>query len=512
MQKLDILEVLLEENAFGAVRPVKVVADVPISALVPALVEELNLPRTDLFGKELVYTLRQSSGGRVLPPNSTLIAAGIGPGTRLVLDSSMISSPMYAPLPQHPSDLALHSAATMEDVNGLVALGRGGGGDTPDITPVLKKERKGTRRAFLMLGGAALGVAGSGLGFAAYNAWVTGTLQSLITNLDKTTIQQTPFKQPAITTKPTLPTVAQAIFTFTSHTRIVRSVSWSPDGLSLASGGDDARVFVWGVGGQISQTLFHPAPVLALAWAPDSQRLVTGSNNRVTFYEAPMGKMLARPAPQHFARITSLAWAAHNAMQVVSGADDARAIVWNTTNYHSEQVFARHTAPINAVTWASDGQTVASSSQGGVVRVWSAAGGQEVHGLYLDAQVSMRAAAFAPMGMQLSVGGDDGVVRIWNGATCQQQGNGRFGNQCMDVPQRLQVSNTSVRTLAWSPDAGLLAIGTADGMLSVWSPAHSQKPLLTVQQQNIVHSVTWSPDGKQLATAAGTTVTIWKLR
>ena len=47
MQKL---EVLIEENAFGGARPVEVIADAPVSMLVPALVEELNLPKTDLFG------------------------------------------------------------------------------------------------------------------------------------------------------------------------------------------------------------------------------------------------------------------------------------------------------------------------------------------------------------------------------------------------------------------------------------------------------------------------------
>src|ERR1700682_4849774 len=81
------LELLIEENSFGAVRPVEVVANAPVAVLVPALVKELQLPQTDLFGKRLVYTLRRASDADALPAYETLMSAGITPGTRLALDS-----------------------------------------------------------------------------------------------------------------------------------------------------------------------------------------------------------------------------------------------------------------------------------------------------------------------------------------------------------------------------------------------------------------------------------------
>jgi WD40 repeat protein len=144
------------------------------------------------------------------------------------------------------------------------------------------------------------------------------------------------------------------------------------------------------------------------------------------------------------------------------------------------------------------------------VRVWHAGNGKPTHGAFIDAQLPMRALSFASSGL-LAVGGDDGIVRLWNGLVCQQQGQGSFGNQCMDMPQRLEAHKGVVRALAWSPDARLLATGGDDGTLAIWYPAQAQPPLLRVHHDAPVLALAWSPSGKQVATASGNSVTIWEL-
>ncbi|GHO91596.1 hypothetical protein KSF_016440 [Reticulibacter mediterranei] len=511
MQKL---EVLIEENAFGAVRPMEVVADAPVSALVPALVEELKLPKTDLFGKQLVYMLRQSLGGRILPENGTLLDAGITTGMRLALDSYVVDGTIATLVKSveepPPPDPGLYSSQTIADFSNLPSSGERHTSD--DLSPVKRKSRP-TRRGFLLLSGVVLGVVGSGVGYTAYQAGAFKTLGNIVQATTQSMIQQkaTNSAPPAVTAQPTLPTKLTSVFTFTRHQGAVRAITWSPDGALLASGADDTKVFIWNMNGAVQQTLAHPASVRALAWSADGKRLVTGANTQVTFFRAQDGKVLARPNQRHTGQITGLSWAAHEPMQVVSGGMDRRAIVWNTTNYRAQTIFTGHTTALDAVTWSGDGTTVASASQGGVVRVWRAATGKEVHGLYLDGQVSLNAIAFAPTGMMLAAGGADGKVRLWDGLTCQQQGNGLFGPQCMDVPQRLSVSKSAVRSLAWSPDGRLLAVGTTDGMLSLWDSTQNQQPLLTVAVKQIVRGLSWSPDGKHLAAAVGNAVNIWAL-
>jgi WD40 repeat protein len=504
MQKLEIF---IEENATGVVRPVAVAADTPVSVLVPALVEEMELPRTDLFGQPLTYMLWPAAGGAALPGNTTLAACGVRSGARLALDVLAVEDTISASAYRGPRTDSLHSSPTIADAAACAAPGIA---DTSAHLPVVTPARgKTSRRAFLLLAGAALGASGVGVGLAAYHVWQSGWLNSIIQNATPQVAQQAMSRRQTAPTNSTLPTIAKSLFSFMQHQQIVRTVSWSPDGMLLASGADDAHLFIWSTNGNIHLDIPHPASVQALAWAPDGQRIVSGSGHQVAFFNVQTGQILARSTHRHAGAVTSLAWTPHNAMQVVSGATDRLAIVWNTTDYLPRTIFTRHTAAIESVSWSADGQDVASSSLGGVVRVWNAASGMELHGLYYDGGISLRALAFAPAGTQLAVGGDDGSVRLWNGLTCGQQTFGAFGNQCMDAPQLLPAAQHALRSLAWSPDARFLAVGAANGTLSLWYPVRGGQPLFTVQMGASVHSIAWSPQGDRLAAASGNTVTIF---
>lgn len=530
---MQTLEIYIEENAFGGVRAVQVVADAPVSMLLPALVEELQLPRTDIFGNPLSYVLRDATDGHLLSEHLSLRQQGVATGARLALDSyttesavparvqqvQAVSSPANAvclaaqptmpPVISQPliADGTFHASATMADQAQMPVVGAGRRNTTNSLSPVRKKQgRDWTRRALLLTGGAVLGAGIVGIGYAAYS----GRLSNLL--LHSQTTQKTAVKSPATNKQTPVPTRASQVFAFNGHTATVRVVAWSPDGTQVASGANDARLMIWNLQGNVHLNIRHDTTVQALAWAPDGRRIVTGAGSHITFFNTQNSARLAHFVHTHTAPVTSLAWTPHGQMQVVSGSLDEHAVIWNGANYQPVLVFRRHTAGIEAVTWAADGQTVASSSLGGVVRVWNAQSGQEVHGLYLDGQISKRATAFAPDGTLLAVGGDDGIIRLWNGLTCQQQGAGMFGVQCMDVPQHLQLSNAAIHSLSWSPDGRFLLSGSDDGTFAVWYPAKSQQPLFSIHLAAPVLSVAWSSaNAQQIAVAEGKTVSVWQI-
>src|SRR6266581_3901723 len=466
---MQTVQILIEENAYGAVRPMEVVATAPIAALVPAIVEELKLPQTDLFGNKLVYILRYHSGGPVLPENKSLETSGVDPGAKLTLDSYVMdgSVPSLFQSESAHAQPSFYSSQTMTDVESFPAFGK----DTSASLPVVGQRRKNhswTRRAFLVASGAALGAGGLALGYAAYRSMVTkSTIMSTTMHAPGKLVQTQP-----VVTQQAVPTNATSMLVFSQHQQTVHSVTWSPDGKMLASGASDARVLIWDLN----------------------------------------GTLLAQPAQIHTDAVTTLAWSTRQTELLVSGGLDKQAVVWNTTSYTPQTIFTGHTTAIESAAWASDNKTVATSSHGGVVRVWNAENGQQVHGFFMDAQLPMRAVSFASSGGQLAVGGDDGIVRFWDGIVCQNQTHNGFGTQCLDAPQRLHAHRGPVRTLAWSPDARFLATGGDDGILAIWYPAQSQTPLLKIPHNAPLLALAWSADGKQLATASGKSVTIWGLQ
>ncbi len=505
MQKVQIL---IEENAYGAVRPMEMVATAPVSALVPAIVEELKLPRIDLFGNKLVYILRYPSGGPVIPDNKSLEASGVDTGAKLTLDSYVMDgsvATLYQNEPVH-AQTSFYSSQTMTDVESFPVLGK----DTSASFPVVGKNRKNrrwTRRAFLVLGGATIGAGSLGLGYAAYRSLVnTSTIQSTMMHAPVITA-----KTQLAATRPFLPAKATSMLVFSQHQQTVRSITWSPDGKMLASGANDAQLFVWDLNGTVRVQKPQGGAVRAVAWSPDGQQLAVGAANMVMFLNPLTGAALAQTTQQHTASVTTLAWSPRQPLQAVSGGLDKLAIVWNTTNYAPQTKFNGHTTAIESASWASDGQTVGSSSHGGVVRVWNAENGNQVHGFFMDAQLPMRSVSFASSGGQLAVGGDDGIVRLWDGLVCQPQVQVGFGTQCQNVPQRLHAHTGHVQALAWSPDTRFLATGGDDGMLAIWYPGQRQTPLLKVKHDAPVLALTWSADGKQVATASGNNVSIWGL-
>ncbi|MGH2508462.1 MAG: WD40 repeat domain-containing protein, partial [Ktedonobacteraceae bacterium] len=298
---------------------------------------------------------------------------------------------------------------------------------------------------------------------------------------------------------------------FTGHQQTIRSVAWSPDGEFLASGGDDAQVIVWTPDGLPHASIEHQAAVQTLAWSPEGSRLMSGSAHLVRFFTALTGNQLA--THQHAGQVNSVAWSTHGHLLAVSASDDKRAIVWQTEEYLQQIVFTGHTAAILATTFSADGRTIASSSLGGVVRVWTAATGAELHPLYQDTLLPIPALAFAPSRTDLATGSTDGVMRLWNAFQCQAVRTSDQGPLCTDAPLRFQQTHGAIRTLAWSPDGRYLASGSDDGALALWDLVQSKTPVLSVliQLYAAIHSIAWSPDSTSLVTAAGTTATIWHL-
>lgn len=230
----------------------------------------------------------------------------------------------------------------------------------------------------------------------------------------------------------------------------------------------------------------------------------------ISFYDTQTGALLAENTGQQTGTVTSVGWtyAQGTVPLAISAGTDTRATVWNGQSHQLQTVFLRHTSAIEAL--AVLATTVATASSGGVIRVWSATSGQEVHGSYANSAHAFRSIAFSALGT-LAAGSDDGIVHLWhNGLLCTRQIQGTFDLTCIENTVHLQGHASPVRALAFSPDGMFLATGGDDRRFIIWSVQH-QTPVYHLPQPEKLTALSWSPSGRFLAGACGPAVVIWQM-
>ncbi|MBC7970921.1 MAG: hypothetical protein H7Z11_12505 [Verrucomicrobia bacterium] len=117
-----------------------------------------------------------------------------------------------------------------------------------------------------------------------------------------------------------------------AHENIVTSVAFSPDGQTVVSGSNDRTVRLWNAktGEEIGKPGQHQDVVISVAFSPDGQTVVSGSlDNTVRLWNAKTGEEIGKPGqPQDV--VTSVAFSP-DGQTVVSGSWDNTVQLWNSS-------------------------------------------------------------------------------------------------------------------------------------------------------------------------------------
>jgi WD40 repeat protein len=167
--------------------------------------------------------------------------------------------------------------------------------------------------------------------------------------------------------------------------------------------------------------------------------------------------------------------------------------LWHVAEPFSSYTLSGHTGYVYSVGWSPDGQSLASASADGTLRLWRLANGRLVDELRRYKNWAAKLA--------------------WSPAEGEPQGEPAWLWRVSDTSLCLIMSGHQnyVYSVAWSPDGQALASCGADSTVRLWRGDGSPICALT-GHADWVYSVAWSPDGRALASASlDEAVQLWTL-
>ncbi len=239
----------------------------------------------------------------------------------------------------------------------------------------------------------------------------------------------------------------------------VNSVIFTPDGNKLISGGSDRLIKFWSVqDGTLLQTLNTNAPFVhesAIEWLSitrDGSLLASCSYELIQLWELPSG---------------------------------------------TERRLTGHTDWVVSVAFSPDGNTLASASFDGTVKLWRPSDGSLITTITAPGQ--QRCVAFSPDGSLLAAASGDNRIRLYRTSD-------------WSLVHELIGHLDDVFTCIFSPDGNTLASGGYDDTARLWNVADGTLKHTLSGNGGTVYSVAFTPDGSQLAytDGEGNTVKIYR--
>ena len=287
--------------------------------------------------------------------------------------------------------------------------------------------------------------------------------------------------------------------------------AFSPDGRTVYTAGDDGRVIVWDVAGD--RRLGRPFPTgyryegrgemdvaPPFALSPDGRALaVARLDGRVELIDAETLRRTGGFEAFPGRAAVAIDYSADGRRLAVAGQGGGVG-VWDVES--AEQLGTLLRAPrgprsvnprtVHALAFGK-GDLLAAAEAGGAVRIWDV-GRRELLRPPLRLPPSVLGLAFSPNGSQLA---------IPFGALSDEGPN---GVEILDVASGERVARLSpdgeLRSVAFSPDGGLLAGGKVDGGALLWAADGWRRvggPLALANASTL--EVEFSPDGHRLATS-----------
>jgi WD40 repeat protein len=213
---------------------------------------------------------------------------------------------------------------------------------------------------------------------------------------------------------------------------------------------------------------------------------------------APEAWSLVRTLSGHSDWVYSVAYSP-DGRRLVSGAHDNTIKIWDAETGALIRTFSGHNGWVLSVAYSPNGRWLASSgTDDKTIKIWDAETGALIRTLSGHTRETVRSVVFSPDGRRLaSSGAADNTVKIWDAETGA-------------LIRTLSGHTSVVYFVAFSPNGRQLASAARDETVKIWNTETGALIRTLSGYGDEVLSVAFSPDGRQLASGSyDKTVKIW---
>ncbi|KAH6884896.1 kinase-like domain-containing protein [Thelonectria olida] len=281
-------------------------------------------------------------------------------------------------------------------------------------------------------------------------------------------------------------------------------VDFSPDGQYLAVGSEKSQPTIWETStGSIWKTLTPPfnhvgKSMLSVAFSPDGQLLATSMNDTAVSWEVETG-LVCRIFAGHSQTVSCVAFSPDGKL-VATASMDSTAKLWDTETGTLHLTLSIPGEHVSKVTFSPDGRSVATLSSDRTARIWDTTTGNLCKAVkrHTDGGHDV---AFSPDGKMIATTSRTGIV-LW-----------KVGSWSYIKTLGHRDILNWVESIAFSPDSRVIAAGNfmSSGPPQLFDIESGSRGILCGSFGSCpkVFHLTFSPDGRRIATAGDGAVKLW---
>ena len=278
----------------------------------------------------------------------------------------------------------------------------------------------------------------------------------------------------------------------------VQFAAYLPGQPIVVTATDDGRWRVWPIDEVDGIATFQVPFMQESVISPDGQHIAITQreNEPLVVYDIASQKMI-QTIEIDSSMVACMAWTS-DSEHLLAATDTGQVRIWDAKSWRELPALRTGTSPVQAIAVADNGNCIATACVNGEITFWQPSNFQKIATIRSNAGLTRF--QLSPDGQSFATGTDSGQVRIWDRASSTMR-------------QTISAHRGAVTVLAFHPDGNRWVSGAKDGSICVGDVRSAASPTFLPGHQFEVTSLKVSADGVFIISGGvGGVVRIWNLR